>query len=80
VSSSMFQALGNTVPSLVASVVRLLIVAVPAFILARRPDFRLEWVWYLSAGSILVQVVLSLVLLQRAFRRRFGRAHVTPAG
>lgn len=79
VSSSMFQALGNTVPSLVASVVRLLIVAVPAFVLARRQDFRLEWVWYLSAGSILVQVVLSLVLLQRAFRRRFGAALVTPA-
>ena len=35
VSSSMFQAMGNTVPSLVASVTRVALVAIPALALAR---------------------------------------------
>jgi putative MATE family efflux protein len=43
VSSSMFQAMGNTVPSLVASAVRVGLFAVPAFALARLPSFELRW-------------------------------------
>ena len=40
VCSSMFQAMGNTVPSLVSSFVRIVLVAVPAFLLARRATGR----------------------------------------
>ncbi len=70
VASSMFQAMGNTVPSLATSAVRVLVVAVPAFVLARRPDFRLVWIWYLTVLSVTLQMGVSLWLLRREFRRR----------
>jgi putative MATE family efflux protein len=70
VASSMFQAMGNTVPSLVTSGVRILVVAVPAIVLSRMPGFRLDWVWYLSVAAVLVQLTLSMWLLRREFARR----------
>jgi len=70
VSSSMFQAMGNTVPSLLASAVRMTLVVVPALALARLPSFQLHWVWYLSVASVYAQLALSLLLLRREFARR----------
>ena len=72
VSSSMFQALGNTVPPLAASVGRMLLTAVPAFYLAHVAGFQLRWVWYLSAWTIVFQVAAVLWLLKREFRLRLG--------
>jgi putative MATE family efflux protein len=74
VSSSMFQALGNTVPSLVASVSRLLIVAIPALWLAQFPNFQLRWIWYLSVIAILMQLGIIMLLLKREFRLKFDAA------
>src|ERR1700741_1740186 len=65
VASSMFQAMGNTIPSLVASGVRILLVAVPAIVLSRTPGFQLKWIWYLSVGAVFVQLALSMFLLRR---------------
>jgi Na+-driven multidrug efflux pump len=70
VASSMFQAMGNTVPSLVASGTRILLVTVPAILLSRTAGFQLHWVWYLSVGAVLVQLALSMLLLRREFSRR----------
>jgi Na+-driven multidrug efflux pump len=70
VASSMFQAMGNTVPSLVASGARILLVAVPAILLSRTPGFQLHWIWYLSVGAVFVQLALSMFLLRREFSRR----------
>jgi putative MATE family efflux protein len=70
VTSSMFQALGNTLPALAASFVRILVTGVPAVLLSRVPGFQLHWVWYLSAGTVWFQVVVILLLLQREFRLR----------
>ena len=70
VNSSTFQAMGNTIPSLAASFVRILFVIFPAIVLSRQPGFQLDWIWYLSVASIAVQVGLSLFLLQREFRLR----------
>jgi putative MATE family efflux protein len=70
VTASMFQAMGNTRPSLITSGVRMVIVAIPAFALARLPGFRLSWVWYLTVISVMLQMALSLWLLQREFTRR----------
>lgn len=72
VASSGFQALGNTVPSLVASAARMAIVIVPAVLLSGLPDFRMTWVWVLSVGTVWVQLALSLWLLRREFARAFG--------
>ncbi|MGD9906118.1 MAG: MATE family efflux transporter [Vicinamibacterales bacterium] len=70
VISSMFQAMGNTMPSLLTSTVRVAVVAVPAFVLARRPDFRLTWIWYLTVLAVTLQLAVSLWLLNREFARR----------
>jgi Na+-driven multidrug efflux pump len=72
VASSMFQAIGNTIPPLITSVIRLLIVAIPASMLARLPGFQLRWIWYLAVGAVCIQMVLNLLLLQRELRKRLG--------
>jgi putative MATE family efflux protein len=72
VASSMFQAMGNTIPSLVASGVRVMLVAVPAIILSRTPGFQLNWIWYLSVGAVFIQLALSMFLLRREFNRRLA--------
>jgi Na+-driven multidrug efflux pump len=68
----MFQAMGNTVPSLVASGTRILLVAVPAILLSRTAGFQLRWIWYLSVGAVFVQLALSMFLLRREFSRRLA--------
>jgi Na+-driven multidrug efflux pump len=68
--SGMFQALGNTVPSLVSSASRLVTFAVPALWLAQRPGFQLRHVWVLSVITMTVQAGFTLWLLRRELRRR----------
>ena len=70
VNSSMFQALGNTIPSMLASFTRIVLVAVPAVLLSRQPGFELRWIWYLSVATIGLQLVLSSLFLRREFRLR----------
>jgi Na+-driven multidrug efflux pump len=72
VSSSMFQAMGNTIPSLVTSAIRIAIVAVPVLLLAGSPGFALRWIWYISAAAVFVQLALNLLLLRREFRLRLA--------
>jgi putative MATE family efflux protein len=70
VASSMFQAMGNTVPSLVASAVRIGLLSVGALALARMPGFQLRWIWYLSVATVLVQLGLAMWFLRHEFSRR----------
>ena len=72
VNASMFQAMGNTIPSLITSTIRILVVAIPAVILSRMAGFDLTWVWYLSVLSVLIQLGLSMLLLKREFDRRLN--------
>ena len=72
VSGSMFQAMGNTLPSLATSFLRLFIGIVPAIVLSRRPDFALTWIWWLTVLSTTLQMALNLVLLQREFRLKLA--------
>ncbi|HEU4558653.1 MAG TPA: MATE family efflux transporter [Longimicrobium sp.] len=76
VASSLFQALGNTLPSLAASALRMAILIVPAVILSRFPGFQMTWIWILSATTVWLQLGLSLALLRREFARRFGAGEV----
>lgn len=69
-SSSMFQAMGHTLPPLAASSLRLLLFALPAFALSLHPGFDIRDVWYLSVASVAIQAVINLTLIQREFRRR----------
>ena len=70
--SGMFQALGNTLPSLASSASRLLSFVLPALWLAQRPGFELLEVWHLSVASVALQAIVSLLLLRRVMRRRLG--------
>jgi len=72
VASSMFQAMGNTLPSLISSGVRVVLIVVPALALARLPGFQLHTIWYLAVAAVFVQLTLSMLLLSREFRRRLG--------
>lgn len=70
VASSMFQALGNTVPPLATSFCRLLAVAIPVVLLSRVGGFRLLWVWLIGAFSIWMHAGANVLMLEREFKRR----------
>lgn len=74
--SSMFQALGNTMPSVLSSATRLITFAVPAIYMSSRPGFELRHLWTLSVVTTTGQLLVSLLLLRREFRRRLRQ---TPA-
>ena len=76
--SGLFQALGNTWPSLLSSASRLLTFALPAFWLSTRPDFTLTQVWHLSVVTVALQALTSLWLLRREFRRKLSAAAILP--
>ena len=66
--SSMFQGLGDTRPSLIASASRLLTFAAPAIWLANRPGVTLHTFWLLSVTSVYLQMLLCLVLLRHQLK------------
>lgn len=68
--SGMFQALGNTIPSLLSSASRLVTFMAPALWLSSRPDFQLRHLWYLSVVTVFIQMLTSWLLLRREFDRR----------
>jgi putative MATE family efflux protein len=72
VASSMFQALGNTVPPLATSFGRLIATAIPVLLLSRLAGFQLWWIWYIAFVSLWVHMGANLMLLQREFRRRLA--------
>lgn len=72
--SGMFQALGNTVPSLMASATRLLTFALPAMWMSRLAGFQLRHLWMLSVATVTIQAGLSWMMLEYYLRRRFAGA------
>ena len=74
VSSSVFQGMGNTIPPLLSSLLRLLLFALPAYALSQKPSFQMRYVWYLSVAAVTVQLCLNLWLLHREFGRKLSFA------
>ena len=72
VSSSMFQAMGNTIPSLVTSALRLFVSVIPAILLSRIAGFHLAWIWYVGIIAVFLQMTVNLLLLQREFRLKLA--------
>jgi Na+-driven multidrug efflux pump len=70
--SSMFQALGNTIPSVISSATRIVTFAIPAVWLSTRPGFQIRHIWLLSVSTVVVQLIVSLLLLRHQFRRRLN--------
>jgi putative MATE family efflux protein len=73
VCSGLFQALGNTWPSLFSTATRLLVFTPMAIWLSQRPDFSLTQIWHLSVGTVAMQGVLSLSLLRWQWRRSMAK-------
>ena len=72
VSASMFQGMGNTLPSLATSVLRIVVGIAPAVVLSGRPEFALTWIWWFTVASTMLQMALNLVLLQREFKLKLA--------
>lgn len=72
VTSSVFQGMGHTLPALASSALRLVLFALPAYVLSHRPGFEMRHVWYLSVASVLLQMCLNLWLLHREFDARLA--------
>ncbi len=76
--SGMFQALGNTVPSMISSAVRLLSYGLPALWLSSRAGFEIRHIWYLAVAAAAGQAALSVWMLRAALPK--GDRVATPAG
>jgi len=70
--SSTFQGLGNTLPSLLSSGMRLVTFALPAVWISLQPGFQLVHIWYVSVVTVLLQAALSVWLLHREFDKRLA--------
>ena len=68
VTSSLFQALGRTLPPLLTSTVRNVAVLVPVLWLAARPGFDLKIIWYLSVAAVALHATANWLLVQRQIR------------
>ena len=65
--------MGNTLPPLGASALRLLIFAFPAYAISHQPGFQLRQVWYVSVASVTIQLLVNLWLLHREFGKKLAR-------
>jgi len=72
--SGMFQALGHTLPSLIASASRLVTFVVPLVLLSHMPQFAIRTVWFLSLATTMLQTLISLWLLRRELGTRLSPA------
>lgn len=67
---SAFTGFGNTLPSLIGSLLRITLIVVPTLWLSQHPGFQIHWVWALSASAAGLQMCLNLWFLRREFRIR----------
>jgi putative MATE family efflux protein len=75
----LFQGMGNTLPSLIASAVRIALIMSSAMWVSQQPGFRLPQVWVLSVATTIVQAILCAWFLRREFRLRLTPSGVAPA-
>ncbi len=71
-SSGMFQAMGNTWPSLISTGTRLLVFAMPAIWLSHQTGFTLKQLWTLSVCTTTMQMLLSLWLVRSQLNKRLA--------
>ena len=70
--SSMFQALGNTWPSLISVATRLGTFAIPALWISKQPGFQIEQIWLLSVATVWLQATVSFLLVRQQLRKRLA--------
>jgi putative MATE family efflux protein len=79
--SGVFQGLGNTIPAMLSSAIRLAFFVPLVVWLSLQPSFHLDQVWWLSVTTLWCQAGLSYLLLRQQFTRRLidGPRPVAPA-
>jgi putative MATE family efflux protein len=75
--SGMFQALGNTWPSLLSMATRVVTFAIPAIWLSHQPGFELAHIWYLSVATVTLQTLISVLLLRSQLDKRLSKMENT---
>ena len=81
VCSGLFQGLGNTWPTLLASGSRVVVLAIAASWLTLSPRFTPKWLWYASALTVFLQMTVALLLATRELQRKCGiKLQVVPTG
>jgi putative MATE family efflux protein len=68
VCAGVFQGLGNTWPSLVASALRALVFIAPLVFLSTRPGFTMHTIWLTSLTTVLFQFAVQQLFLRRELR------------
>ncbi len=76
--SGMFQAMGNTVPTVISSAVRLVLFVVPALWVSQRAGFSLTQLWHVSVAASSVHALFAVWLLRREAAKRLSFSD-TPA-
>ena len=69
-SSGLFQGLGNTWPSLIATSTRIISFVLPAIWLSHQPGFHLEQLWHLSMATVIFQSLLNLFFARHEMKKR----------
>jgi Na+-driven multidrug efflux pump len=77
--SGMFQALGNTVPSLAASASRIVTFALPAVWLSRQSWFELRHLWYVSVCTVALQAGAAWWMLSLEMKNKLRASAPTEA-
>jgi putative MATE family efflux protein len=70
VTSSLFQALGKTVPPLLISATRSVSVLMPVLWMAGHPGFELRTIWILGSTSVVLHAAANLLFVHRQIRRQ----------
>ena len=68
--SGVFQGLGNTIPAMLSSAIRLAVFVPLAVWVAAQPAFDLDQVWWLSVSTVWLQAGVSYLLMRQQFKRR----------
>jgi Na+-driven multidrug efflux pump len=79
VVSSFFQALGNSIPPLIASATRTCVMIVTLLILSHWQGFSLAWIWWLSVATIGIQLGMNIFFLRREYRGRLALPSAAPS-
>ena len=78
--SGVFQGLGNTIPAMLSSAIRLAVFVPLAVWLAAQPAFHLDEVWWLSVATVWLQAVVSYRLAAPAVQAAARRGAAARAG
>jgi putative MATE family efflux protein len=70
--SGMFQAIGDTVPALLAGATRLVTFAIPAIWLSGQSWFELRHLWYASVATVALQAAVTWLMLLVKLKQKLG--------